>query len=56
MFEAVNNVLRSVTTNFGHVTNAEPMEQFWAPAILATGYCSVSDPKATTTTSRASGS
>ena len=22
------------------------MEQFWAPAILATGYCSVSDPKA----------
>lgn len=47
VFEAVNNVFRISDTNFGHVTNAEPMEQFWAPAILATGYCSVSDPKAT---------
>ena len=46
MFEAVNNVFEVTDTNFGHVTNAEPMEQFWAPAILATGYCSVSDPKA----------
>jgi hypothetical protein len=47
VFEAVNNVWQISDTNFGHVTNAEPMEQFWAPAILATGYCSVSDPKAT---------
>jgi len=47
VFEAVNNVFQISDTNFGHVTNAEPMEQFWAPAILATGYCSVSDPKAT---------
>jgi len=46
VFEAVNNVFMITDTNFGHVTNAEPMEQFWAPAILATGYCSVSDPKA----------
>ncbi len=46
VFEAVNNVFQISDTNFGHVTNAEPMEQFWAPAILATGYCSVSDPKA----------
>ena len=46
VFEAVNNVWQISDTNFGHVTNAEPMEQFWAPAILATGYCSVSDPKA----------
>jgi hypothetical protein len=45
-FEAVNNVFMIMDTNFGHVTNAEPMEQFWAPAILITGYCSVSDPKA----------
>ena len=47
MFEAVNNVFAIYNnSNFGHVTNAEPMEQFWAPAILITGYCSVSDPKA----------
>jgi hypothetical protein len=46
VFEAVNNVFQISDTNFGHVTNAEPMEQFWAPAILITGYCSVSDPKA----------
>jgi hypothetical protein len=46
VFEAVNNVFRITDTNFGHVTNAEPMEQFWADAILITGYCSVSDPKA----------
>jgi hypothetical protein len=46
VFEAVNNVFMITDTNFGHVTNAEPMEQFWAPAILSTGYCSVSDPKA----------
>jgi hypothetical protein len=46
VFEAVNNVFEILDTNFGHVTNAEPMESFWAPAILATGYCSVSDPKA----------
>ncbi len=46
VFEAVNNVFIITDTNFGHVTNPEPMEQFWAPAILATGYCSVSDPKA----------
>jgi hypothetical protein len=46
VFEAVNNVFQISDTNFGHVTNPEPMEQFWAPAILATGYCSVSDPKA----------
>lgn len=45
VFEAVNNVFQISDTNFGHVTNAEPMEQFWAPAILITGYCSVSDPK-----------
>jgi hypothetical protein len=45
VFEAVNNVFEITDQNFGHVTNAEPMEQFWAPAILATGYCSVSDPK-----------
>jgi hypothetical protein len=45
VFEAVNNVFAIYDTNFGHVTNPEPMEQFWAPAILATGYCSVSDPK-----------
>jgi hypothetical protein len=46
VFEAVNNVFEIFTNGLGHVTNAEPMEQFWAPAILATGYCSVSDPKA----------
>jgi len=46
VFEAVNNSFQILDTNFGHVTNAEPMEQFWAPAILATGYCNVSDPKA----------
>jgi len=46
VFEAVNNVFAIYDTNFGHVLNAEPMEQFWAPAILATGFCSVSDPKA----------
>jgi hypothetical protein len=46
VMEAVNNVFMITDTNFGHVTNVEPMEQFWAPAILATGYCSVSDPKA----------
>jgi len=46
VFEAVNNVFAIYDTNFGHITNAEPMEQFWAPAILATGFCSVSDPKA----------
>jgi len=46
VFEAVNNVFRISDTNFGHVTNAEPMEEFWAPAILITGFCSVSDPKA----------
>ncbi|HEX3456082.1 MAG TPA: hypothetical protein VHS03_15775, partial [Gaiellaceae bacterium] len=47
VMEAVNNVYQISDTNFGHVTNAEPMEQLWAPAILATGYCSVSDPKVT---------
>jgi hypothetical protein len=46
VFEAVNNVFAIYNTSFGHVTNAEAMESFWAPAILATGYCSVSDPKA----------
>jgi hypothetical protein len=46
VFEAVNNVFAIYDTNFGHITNAEPMEQFWAPAILVTGFCSVSDPKA----------
>jgi len=46
VFEAVNNVFEIMDTNFGHVTNAEPMEQFWAPALLATGYQNVSDPKA----------
>jgi hypothetical protein len=46
VFQAVNNVFQISNNQFGHVTNAEPMEQFWAPAILATGYCSVSDPKA----------
>jgi hypothetical protein len=47
VFEAVNNVFAIYNNNtFSHVTNAEPMEQFWAPAILTTGYCSVSDPKA----------
>jgi hypothetical protein len=46
VFEAVNNTFAIYTNSFGHVLNAEPMEQFWAPAILATGYCSVSDPKA----------
>ena len=47
VFEAVNNVFAIYNNaSFSHVTNAEPMEQFWAPAILATGYCSVSDPKA----------
>src|SRR5262249_14298536 len=45
VMEAVNNVWRITDTNFGHLTNAEPMEQLWAPAILATGYCSVSDPR-----------
>ncbi len=45
VMEAVNNVWRITDTNFGHMTNAEPMEQLWAPAILATGYCSVSDPR-----------
>src|SRR5262249_48274534 len=45
VFEAVNNVFQIFDTNFGHVTNPEPMEQFWADAILITGYCSVSDPK-----------
>jgi len=46
VFEAVNNVFAIYNTSFGHITNAESMENFWAPAILATGYCSVSDPKA----------
>jgi hypothetical protein len=46
VFQAVNNVFQITDTNFGHVTNAEPMEQFWAPAILATGACFISDPKA----------
>jgi len=46
VFEAVNNVFQISDQNFGHVTNVEAMEQFWAPAILITGYCSVSDPKA----------
>jgi len=46
VFEAVNNVFEILNTSFGHVTNAESMENFWAPAILTTGYCSVSDPKA----------
>jgi len=46
VFEAVNNVLQISDTNFGHITNVESMENFWAPALLATGYCSVSDPKA----------
>jgi len=47
VFEAVNNVFAIYNNvSFSHVTNAEPMEQFWAPAILITGYCSVSDPKA----------
>jgi len=46
VFQAVNNQFRIYDTNFGHITNTEPMEQFWAPAILATGYCNVSDPKA----------
>jgi hypothetical protein len=46
VFEAVNNVFAIYNTSFGHITNAEPMEQFWAPAILATGFCNVSDPKA----------
>ncbi len=47
VFEAVNNVFAIYSNStFGHVTNAEPMEQFWADAILTTGYCSVSDPKA----------
>jgi hypothetical protein len=26
----VNNVFAIYNTSFGHVTNAEPMEQFWA--------------------------
>jgi hypothetical protein len=46
VFEAVNNVFAIYNTSFGHITNPESMENFWAPAILATGYCSVSDPKA----------
>src|SRR5581483_10909919 len=45
VFAAVNNVFQITDQNFGHVSSIEPMEQFWAPAILATGYCSVSDPK-----------
>jgi hypothetical protein len=46
VFQAVNNVFAIYDTNFGHVLNVESMEAFWAPAILTTGYCSVSDPKA----------
>jgi hypothetical protein len=46
VFQAVNSVFMITDTNFGHVTNAEPMEQFWAPAILATGLCDQTDPKA----------
>jgi hypothetical protein len=46
VFEAVNNVFQISDTSFNHMTSAEPMEQFWATAILATGYCNVSDPKA----------
>jgi hypothetical protein len=46
VFQAVNSVFQITDSNFGHVTNAEPMEQFWAPALLVTGFDSVSSPKA----------
>jgi hypothetical protein len=46
VLEAVNNVFQISDTNFGHVTNTESMESFWMPAIIATGYVNVSDPKA----------
>jgi hypothetical protein len=46
VFEAVNNVFQISDTNFHHLTNVETMEDFWAPALFATGYCNVSDPMA----------
>jgi hypothetical protein len=46
VLQAVNNVFQITDTNFGHVTNQESMENFWAPATLITGYDSVSDPRA----------
>jgi len=46
VFVAVNNVFQITDTNFGHVTNAEPMEQFFGSAMLMTGFANVSDPKA----------
>jgi hypothetical protein len=46
VLEAVNNVFQVMDTNFGHVSNAESMESFFAPAILTTGFDCLSDPKA----------
>jgi len=55
VFEAVNNVFMITDTNFGHVTNAEPMEQFWAPAILPRATARSPTRRLTTTTRRGSG-
>ena len=44
--EAVNNLWQVSDTNFGHVTNVESTEAFFAPAIIASGFSCLSDPKA----------
>jgi len=44
--EVVNDVLMVMDQNFNHGLAAEPLEGLFAPAILATGYGTVSDPRA----------
>jgi len=44
--EAVNNLWQVSGTNFGHVSNVESTEAFFAPAIIDSGYNCLSDPKA----------
>jgi len=55
VFEAVNNVFMITDTNFGHVTNAEPMEQFWAPRSWPRATARSPTRRLTTTTRRGSG-
>jgi len=43
--EATDGVFAIYDTGFGHVTNAEPMELFWAPALIASNYCFTIDPQ-----------
>lgn len=44
--EAVNDVLVVADNNLNHSLAAEPLEGLFAPAIFATGYDNVSDPRA----------